>query len=726
MTIPATRIDDKIQATRFKAWVGLVISIEPGYCEITDPDIPQVDLSPVIDFDLSIRRVCEDVDVAWDMTNSYSPFDTLVGPPPAGTTWHIDWGDGNTSSGNNIATASGNYGAAAGEWDLAGAASAVFDITITLTDDSGLQTIITIQIEVVDCTAFPFMGYAGLGGDGPYIATTWFSIAGDLSGDWLNVNDISVMDLPGGVTEVWVATDAGLAVTRDNGGSWRMPAIGNPPNDWDDAPSPTMADARVISISHNPNRANQVFALVSWQNAAGKYRGAYLRSFDFGYTWIWESLGGNDDTAGTWIYPKFVLAETWCWSDTPIIPGGSHQPPDDWELTNPENALSDDGNYGGGRVYWDNRETNQTSNNAEFLFVLDLGCYITLNPATVDGGINVKATTGNCTDTLNFIPCFQEMGLVAMLLDMDTGQLVGGSPGCPLNSVGDLLIWTCAMDGYPPDYLTKSAAVTVLTYFRYVVGYASNWHASYFGSGIVEMLIDYIKLYPHAIESEVVPLGLAVNPGGGYLYITYHQAGSLRLRRYDINDDDWECEYTGERSLGTATQADVAARTYWAMPYVPVVHSQDVADQIYIYGRMNAPAGLVGTKHLIRSTDRGVNWTDIGDSASWGANCIGGFLVEPSTALKMYVFLNTAQQLWITLDGGSAWTNRAAIPFDTEAVDFHPDYCGELIIGNLGAAANPVQYSMDDGLSWFVTSAGLPGAPAGGVNALKLLTEWVQ
>lgn len=726
MTIPATRIDDKIHACRFKAWGGLVISIEPGYCHIVDDDIPQVDLSPVIDFSLGTRRVCEDVDVAWDMTNSYSPFDTLVGPPPAGTTWAIDWGDGNTSSGNNIATASGNYGAAANEWDLAGAASAVFDITITLTDDSGLQTIITIQIEVVDCTAFPFMGYAGLGGDGPYVATTWSSMVGDLSGSWLTVNDISVMDLPGGVREVWIATDGGLAVTRNNGASWRIAVLGDPPNDWDDGTAPTIDDVQFIAVSHNPNRANQVFALAQWQNAVSDERGAFLRSFDYGYSWTWKSLGGNAATAATWIYPKSVLSDVWCWSDTPIVPNGSHQPPDEWELTDPDNALSDDGTYGGGRVYWDDRETNQTSNNSEFLFVLDLGCYITLNPATVSGGINVKATTGNCTDELSFIACNQEIGLEAMSLDMDTGQLVGGSPGCPLNSIGNLLQWTCAMDGYPPDYITKSAVKTIATPFRYAVIYASNTHAAYFGTGIVEALIGYARFYPHTVQSEVLPIGLAVNPGGSYLYITYHQAGSIRLKRYEIDDDNETCAFTGDMSLGTATQADVAARTYWAMPYVPNIHSTDVSDYIYIYGRMNAPAGLGGTKHLIMSDDRGASWSDIGDSTSWGGNCIGGFIVEPSTALKMYVFLNTAQRLWVTVDGGSNWTNRAATPFDTEAVDIHPDYLGEFIIGNLAAAANPVRYSMDDGLSWFVTSAGLPGAPAGAVNALKLLTEWVQ
>lgn len=720
MAIPAGRIDDKVHAARFRAKAGLIISFEPNYCPI-GIDYLDVDFSPVPIFDLANVRVCEDVDVAWDATSSYSPFDTLVGPPPAGTTWHVDWGDGNTSSGNNIATASGNYGAAANEWDLDAADApedGVYTITFTLTDDNGLQTVIERQIQVIQCVGL-FAGIAGLGGgDGPYIApgagtNDWVAGPGDLDGNLLNVNAVLEDDSNSGF---WIATDGGIAYSGDNGQHWKRIENSAPPNSWNDGVAPVGSDIRYIGIVQSKGNANQLFALARWQEAGGNWRSAIRYSFDKGQTWTWHNLGGNRGlAAANWGYPYSFVQDAWCWDDNPGV-GISRQPPSKHEHIDTANVTQAAGE-GGARITWEYNKVNTDS--ILQTFVIDLGVYIVLSNVTQVGGINCQGRTGDCTDTMTWVATVPIVDFSTATLDPQTGH---GPDSCPITVGSQLLLWDSAVVGYPPDNVTRTALAHLpLEIFRYAAVTFSHTPQFYTGQGYNELLFQWFQFYPHVVYDEVYVIGADTSQDGQYLHVTTWEGEALRHRIYELSEDSFRL--LGVVSLGGATLAQVQARTYWAKPFCPNGYTGSVVDKVYIYGRMNH--STLGIVQLIESDNRGETTADLSDG-TWTTEWIGAMEIDPLYPDTIYVCLNSgAPRMWISDDGGTTWSNVSALGFQVETMDLNPDFEFEIIIGNRAAAANPIKYSMDDGLSWFTVSAGLPAAPAGGIGGIYLISERV-
>lgn len=216
------------------------------------------------------------------------------------------------------------------------------------------------------------------------------------------------------------------------------------------------------------------------------------------------------------------------------------------------------------------------------------------------------------------------------------------------------------------------------------------------------------------------PLGLDVDlESGGKIYTTYWDGdlgGDLMLREYN---SAIVLQNTYTIANNTATIADISARTFFISPYTPPFFgTASLDDIIYIYGRWDDGA----VKHLAKSTDGGASFTDIGDSATWGADWVGGFFADNADTL--YAFLNGASPaLYRSLDAGSSWTSLSALPFDVDphSVSKHPD--GRILIANRIAGSQMVAYAESPGYSSWVNATGSPSFSTGGLGARSIV--WV-
>lgn len=76
--------------------------------------------------------------------------------------------------------------------------------------------------------------------------------------------------------------------------------------------------------------------------------------------------------------------------------------------------------------------------------------------------------------------------------------------------------------------------------------------------------------------------------------------------------------------------------------------------------------------HIWLSTDGGATYSDIGDSANWLANLVGGVVVVPGTAYQT-IFTAVGSNLYKTVDGGTNWTLEVAITYEVDFIDLEKD-----------------------------------------------------
>lgn len=228
------------------------------------------------------------------------------------------------------------------------------------------------------------------------------------------------------------------------------------------------------------------------------------------------------------------------------------------------------------------------------------------------------------------------------------------------------------------------------------------------GSDTFTIDSDEVRLTT-ALSPGVRPLGIDVDVDGGTkIWETVWGANTLFLREYST-----ALAIQIVASFGTATEAQVDARTFYLSPYAPPFFgTAGLDDIIYVYGRWDDSS----VTHLEKSTDGGSSFTDIGDSATWGAGWVGAFFATDSS--NLFAFVNgAARALYRSTDGGSNWTSLSSLPFDVDpgAVSLHAD--GRLLISNRVAAAQMVAYAESpDFSSWINATDAFPtggsGSPA--------------
>lgn len=204
---------------------------------------------------------------------------------------------------------------------------------------------------------------------------------------------------------------------------------------------------------------------------------------------------------------------------------------------------------------------------------------------------------------------------------------------------------------------------------------------------------------------------------GSRVWVTSWEDGSLFLKRLPST-----LVTSTSFSFGAATENEVDIRTFYLSPYAPgFFGTANLNDIIYVFGRWDDGA----VTHIEKSTDGGATFTDIGDSATWGAGWVGGFFADDANIL--YAFVNGGSRaLYRSIDAGATWTNLSALPFDVDpgGVSKHPD--GRILISNRDAGAQTAAYAESPDYSSWIDATGSPSFPAStpgnGSNAIIWVT----
>ncbi len=253
------------------------------------------------------------------------------------------------------------------------------------------------------------------------------------------------------------------------------------------------------------------------------------------------------------------------------------------------------------------------------------------------------------------------------------------------------------------------------------------WNTTGFNAALVgqEAVVttETVRVTQHIIEigfdqnssSLLRPLGLDVDlESGSRVWVTAWDSGTLSLKRLPAT-----LASSTAFSFGAATEAQIDARTFFLSPYTPAFFgTANLNDIIYVYGRWNDGA----VTHIEKSTDGGATFTDIGDSATWGADWVGGFLADDASTL--FAIINGASPaLYRSINGGTSWSNLSVTPFDVDpqAVSKHAD--GRILIANRVAAAQMVAFADPPNYPSWTNATGSPSFPIAGAGARSII--WV-
>lgn len=114
--------------------------------------------------------------------------------------------------------------------------------------------------------------------------------------------------------------------------------------------------------------------------------------------------------------------------------------------------------------------------------------------------------------------------------------------------------------------------------------------------------IAYTTMYDSDVQTKII--GMAEDgQDGSVLWVACWRNGTLYLEKYATST----MTRSSQTSLGAATLAELNANTYIAR----VAGVPGDKASVYVYGRMNAPAGLTGVRHVIKSANGGSSFSSV-------------------------------------------------------------------------------------------------------------------
>ena len=266
-----------------EVWSGSVFTPRFFCC---NNDIVYATKPPVCHLSLIPRVQYLGQPIAWNISNSYSPTDTV-------DLFYIDWG-GATDIGDlsgedfNVDPTSGNV---------------VYDDLGTYTVEAYVKDVLTTESQHVFITVEIVLPEERV-----YIPTTdlgvFISISGatpvasntGLSGDQLKLRSLRVhpayADLAGSQQHVWLATKDGVSYSTDGGATWAnitKATLGTPVNGAGDSPAPASADLDQIDLAFDPQDPRRVY-LLRITTTPNKRAWVYL-STDYGVSWTNTQVG---------------------------------------------------------------------------------------------------------------------------------------------------------------------------------------------------------------------------------------------------------------------------------------------------------------------------------------------------------------------------------------------------------------------------------------------------
>lgn len=118
--------------------------------------------------------------------------------------------------------------------------------------------------------------------------------------------------------------------------------------------------------------------------------------------------------------------------------------------------------------------------------------------------------------------------------------------------------------------------------------------------------------------------------------------------------------------------------------------------------------------HLWISTDGGATYTDIGDSATWDTDLVGGVVVVPGTAYQT-IFAAVGTDLYKTTNGGTAWSLETAVGYEVDFIDLEKDNTTVFLAKRDAAGAN--RASLWDSIGASLTNINTGKSTTGGATS---------
>jgi len=455
---------------------------------------------------------------------------------------------------------------------------------------------------------------------------------------------------------LWRVQTGKIYRSTDCGRSWsQVTGMGDPPNDWNDSPSPTFANCDVVMGTPNNYRAGEWYFLVRWQNGNSQWRGWILKCTGNGTSWTWISLRtGGAHKIGEYYYPVAV-----------------------------------DNIYGDGQQFWDWNPPCPDSRYgyADVDNVADgsddtYGSFWRTGGFVENRGVEWQVHFGASFKRVN--------NVIEVQLKF---KLRGSGAG---NWAGEPRMWAdndpsgraYAVDWYgsndPADtWFTRTVSITRPYNISEWIGMDIR------GWGYCTRAdIAYVRIHENYLDSEpgnisAYPIWLdADSANGDYLYLTLWEDGALYVKKVTTAG----LAIVGSVNLGTATISDVIGGTYAAYPRV----QEFDPNVVYVHGR------LPGGYHLLKSTNGGSSFSPVANSFN-SASIVGFFIVGHDGVLWAVENTGGTPKLW--KDAGSGFSEQPTVPLSGNV---RPD--NMTIIPNTltlaMASATAVIRSEDGGQTW--------------------------
>lgn len=464
------------------------------------------------------------------------------------------------------------------------------------------------------------------------------------------------------------ACGVGFVEVKNGAAAWedRTPAD-DPPNSWADTTPPTASAVTYKQLHGDMYNVDTFYALVEWQetdSGNSKWRGWIVKTEDNGYSWAWSSLG-----------PHIIAG--WMWPIAASVAAGV--------VTDIENIVGEP--------------------NGEFMCfdeeaVIDLDYGITLSgqdhPTKFRAKVNSPGADGPTESRYRT-------------------NVGGHHGGCPKWHIGE-------GGSKDPNDGTVYAREGTLPSGEFSDGPMLRvWQDGYNCTGTLGY-IDYFAVDSRNVSGSVLdvrPLAMDVDmEDGSRIYVTVWKSDDEIYLQQRLASNPMA--RVNESSLGSATAAEVAAKTYFAVPRCPfILGGSGFGEYVWAFGRWNDGA----EKHLAYSSDGGATTANKG-SASWDSNHRVGALEVLYDNTVLYAIINhaTTPRLWTSPDAGTTWTDLNSVPVNVEfdALTRCTWSADELFIGANAAGALMAAWLSSPYTGSWTDGTGTPSLPtgAGAISAI--------
>lgn len=547
-------------------------------------------------------------------------------------------------------------------------------------------------------------------------------------------------------TGLYAAGNGFLAASSDGAQNWTdlTSGMGTPPNPHGDSPAPAASDLNYKFIVANPYSANEIIAQAEWTNTGGDYRSWVVRR-DNSLTWTWTASasgeGGIDpETAGIgWLININPDNESYANNDavtsltnagTGGNASGGTSPTFKTSVQNGRDAVLFDRasseylTFGTGlgkpanwtfiaALRWNFIGTISADRSTAFGSEKSDGASNSVwGYLSNDGASRLEYVFGDDTD--------YSWGVTATnTLVEDDWIIVAGRY---TDGDTDVEYWTNATPEAIATVNSSAASECSGTAYDFALGRPGALNQYYFDGYLGRIYLDDTALSDAQIEgisvnlanyygieasatNETRELGLDIDRHGGTkLYIATFDGTNLVLQQRATSG----LAVSVSTTLGASTLAQIAAYTYYANVFCPPAIFGD-SSTVYVFGRWTD--GTV--RHLQKSTDGGATLSDIGDSATWGADYISAFFATDANTLFAFR-AGTTKALYRSQDGGGTWDNLGSLPFNVARASLGAD--GRIAICNRDSGG--AQVSIADGplfSSWTNISGSLPTGGKGSI-----------